>query len=216
METKHTELICILDKSGSMAGLESDTIGGFNTLIAKQKKEIGEVIVTTVLFDTYYTIVHNRIPLQAVKPLSEKEYSVGGLTALLDAVGTTIDLIHVNIEKGEYKEYPSVMVVIITDGMENSSTNYTLPMVKKNIEYNKEMYNWEFIFLGANIDAFQAAQSLGISKDRASSFHADKTGVSINFSVVSESVSQIRRGKGIDPRWKDKIEKDFESRKKIN
>ncbi len=216
MEKKHTELVCILDKSGSMSGLESDTIGGFNTLINNQKKEEGEVVVTTVLFDTYYTILHNRIPLKEVELLSEKDYTASGTTALLDAVGSTIDHLSKHITQLEDLEYPAVLVVIITDGEENSSSKYTLKSVKKSIEFYKEHHTWEFIFLGANIDAFQAAQNLGIARERASSYHADATGVNINYDVLSQSVSKIRSGKCIDDKWKEKIEEDFKRRKKGN
>jgi len=213
MEKKHTELVCILDKSGSMSHLESDTIGGFNTLINNQKEEEGTVLVTTVLFNTNNTILHNRIPLEEVEPLTKKEYSASGGTALLDAVGTTIDMLSKKIAQSETATYPTVLCVIMTDGEENSSCSYTLKRVKKVIEFYKENHDWEFIFLGANIDAFQKAQDLGIPKERASSFHADKEGITINFEVLSESISHFRASEGIDDNWKDKIEEDFNRRK---
>jgi uncharacterized protein YegL len=213
MEKKHTELVCIIDKSGSMSHLEGDTIGGFNTLINNQKEEEGTVLVTTVLFNTNNTILHNRIPLEEIEPLTKKEYSASGGTALLDAVGTTIDMLSKKIAQTETTTYPTVLCVIMTDGEENSSCNYTLKRVKKAIEFYKENHNWEFIFLGAHIDAFQTALDLGIQKERASSFHADKEGITINFEVLSESISHFRASEGIDDSWKDKIEKDFNSRK---
>ncbi|MDT4761135.1 VWA domain-containing protein [Sphaerochaeta sp. PS] len=214
METKDTELVFILDRSGSMVGLESDTIGGFNSLLKAQKKEEGVARVTTVLFDHRYTMLHDRVPIREVKPLTEKEYEVGGTTALLDAVGRTIDAFSYDRIAKEQKEVPSVLFVIITDGQENSSSDYTLAQIRTRIEECKESRGWEFIFLGANIDAFQAASSMGIAHNRTASYLADSIGVTVNFKALENSVSSMRSGKGIDDNWKDAVEKDFAGRRK--
>ncbi|MDA8226514.1 MAG: VWA domain-containing protein, partial [Desulfitobacterium hafniense] len=158
MKTNITELVFILDKSGSMSGLESDTIGGFNAMVSKQQKEPGEAIVTTVLFDDNYELLHDRISIKGIRPITEKEYYVGGCTALLDAIGKTIQKIS-NVQKqtSEDQRADKVVLVITTDGMENASREYTADSIKKMIERQKEKYDWEFIFLGANIDAIATA-----------------------------------------------------------
>ena len=167
-----TELVFILDKSGSMCGLEADTIGGFNSMLRKQKAIEGECRITTVLFDNNYELLHDRIDIKAVSPITEKEYQVGGSTALLDAIGKTINKI-VNAQKHTAKEYRAekVMFVIITDGEENSSREYSAECIRQMIEYQKTHYGWEFIFLGANIDAIKTAVYFGISPDRAQNYH---------------------------------------------
>jgi len=208
-----TELVFILDRSGSMSGLESDTIGGFNGMLEKQKKEPGEAIVTTVLFDDRYELLHDRINLRGIAPITEKEYYVRGSTALLDAVGRTINKI-VNVQKhtSEDERAEHVMFVIITDGMENASREFSYEKVRQMIEHQKNKYGWEFIFLGANIDAVATAERFGISKDRAANYNADGEGTLLNYAVVSQTVSCFRTNKKISENWKAPIEEDFKKR----
>jgi len=210
---KKTELVFILDKSGSMSGLEDDTIGGYNAMLNKQQKEEGEAIVTTVLFDDNYEIIHDRTNLKEIKPLTEKEYFVGGTTALLDAVGITINKI-VNATKNTKKEHQAdkVMFVIITDGMENASREYKDKKIKAMIENQKEKYNWEFIFLGANIDAVKTAASYGIDRDRAANYNADSVGTKLSYNMVSEVISDIRMERPVSSEWIEKIEDDYKIR----
>lgn len=210
MKTNTTELVFILDKSGSMSGLESDTIGGYNAMLKKQQEEPGEAIVTTVLFDDNYEILHDRTNIKGIKPITENEYYVGGLTALLDAIGKTINKI-VNATKHTAKEHQAdkVIFVITTDGMENASKEYEHHKVKEMIEWQKSRYNWEFIFLGANIDAVSAARDLGISEDRAANYHADGEGTMLNYNVVSEAIINLRANKKVDASWKKEIEDDY-------
>lgn len=213
MKKNLTELVFILDRSGSMSGLESDTIGGYNALLEKQKKEEGEAIITTVLFDDNYELLHDRINIRGIKPITDKEYYVRGTTALLDAVGRTIQKI-INVQKhtSDEEKAENVMVVITTDGMENASREYTYKKIKDMIENQKTKYGWEFIFLGANIDAIATAEKFGISEDRATNYKADSIGTSLNYEVLSETVSHIRANRKISENWKDRIEKDFEKR----
>jgi uncharacterized protein YegL len=215
MKANLTELVFILDRSGSMAGLESDTIGGFNSMLKKQKEEAGEAVVTTVLFDDKYELLHDRIDIGGIRPITEKEYFVRGSTALLDAIGNTISKI-ANVQKQSSEEYRAdrVMFVITTDGMENASREYTFEKVKRMVEDQKEKYGWEFIFLGANIDAISTAASFGISADRAANFVCDSKGTNLNFKVVSEAVSAFRACRPISDDWKEEIDKDFRSRGK--
>lgn len=215
MENKITELVFILDKSGSMSGLESDTIGGFNSMLKKQQKEEGEAIVTTVLFDDKYDIIHDRINIKAIKPLTEKEYFVEGSTALLDAIGKTIVKIG-NVQKNTDKDFRAdkVVFVITTDGMENASREYTYEKIRTMIENQKVKYQWEFIFLGANIDAISTAERFGIGADRAATYHADSKGTQLNYDVVSEVVSDFRANRAVSHNWKKKIEMDYKDRKK--
>ena len=213
MAAKITELVFILDKSGSMSGLERDTIGGFNSMLAKQKEEPGEVIVTTVLFDHGYELLHDRTNIQGVRPITEKEYSVGGCTALLDAVGKTINKISTSQKfVCESQRSDKVMFVIITDGMENSSKEFDHGKVKEMIETQKKEHEWEFIFLGANIDAVSTAAKIGIMANRAANYHADSQGTRMNFNVISEAVSCLRQNSTIAEDWKAEIDADFESR----
>lgn len=207
------ELVFILDKSGSMSGLESDTIGGYNSMLARQKQVEGECVVTTVLFDHGYELLHDRIDVKAVQAITEDDYQVGGSTALLDAMGRTINKI-ATAQKNTSEEYRAekVMCVIITDGEENSSREFSLEKVKQLVEQHKEKANWEFVFLGANMDAIQTAGYFGISADRAQSFHADKEGVALNFAVMSESVAEFRRSGKVADNWKERIESDFKRR----
>ncbi len=215
MENKITELVFILDKSGSMSGLESDTIGGFNAMLNKQQKEDGEAIVTTVLFDDKYEIIHDRINIKGIKPITEKEYFVEGSTALLDAIGKTIHKIS-NAQKNTQKEYRAdkVVFVITTDGMENASREYTYEKIRTMIERQKKEYKWEFIFLGANIDAISTAERFGIGADRAATYHADSEGTQLNYDVVSEVVSDFRANRVVGRSWKEKIEEDYKGRKR--
>ena len=213
MKKNLTQLVFILDRSGSMAGLESDTIGGFNAMLEKQKKEDGECIITTVLFDHEVELLHDRIDIRAVKTMSEKEYMVRGSTALLDAIGKTIHKIG-NAEKNTAEEYRAekVMAVIITDGEENSSRFYSLKEVKHMIERQKERYGWEFIFLGANIDAVKTATRFGIDKDMAVDYVPDKEGIQLNFSMMSEAVASYRACGSVPQSSLNKIRKDMKKR----
>jgi len=211
-----TEIVFILDRSGSMAGLESDTIGGFNSLIAKQKKENGQALVSTVLFDDRSDVLHDRIPLDKIAPMTDDDYFVRGCTALLDAVGGAIHHIG-NVHKyARPEDRPEkTMVIITTDGMENASKRYTYEKVKSMIERQKEKYGWEFIFLGANIDAVEVAGRFGISEDRAANYHSDEEGTALNYEVLSEAICQVRMGCApLSAGWKKKIDADFERRKR--
>lgn len=214
MANKESELVFILDKSGSMTGLESDTIGGFNSLVKKQKAEEGVARVTTVLFDHRYTLLHERLPLKEVQPLTNKEYEPEGTTALLDAVGRTIDSLLENLIGIPKESYPSVLVVIITDGEENASKDYSLQRIRKRIEFCKESEGWEFLFLGANIDAFAAAENIGISRGKTATYHADAQGVGVNFDALNGAMSQVRCSCAIPDNWKDGIDEDFKKRNK--
>ena len=208
-----TELVFILDKSGSMAGLEADTIGGFNAMLKKQKKEEGDAIVTTVLFDHQYDVLHDRINVKGISSLTEEDYEVGGSTALLDAIGFTIQKI-INVQKrtSEEERAEKVLFVITTDGMENASREFTGSKIKTMVQHQKERYGWEFLFLGANIDAVSTAARFGIEEDFAVDFHADAVGTQVNYEVVSEAVSNIRTGQKIDRSWKQEIERDYNRR----
>lgn len=213
MKNDLTELVFILDRSGSMGGLESDTIGGYNSLLQKQKDEGGEALITTVLFDNKYELLHDRINLKDIEPITDREYYVRGSTALLDAIGSTINKIG-NVQKhiAEEERAEHVMFVITTDGMENASREFTYGKVCQMIEHQKDKYGWEFIFLGANIDAISVAKSIGINHDRAVKFKADNKGISMNYSVISEAVSSLRKGDALDGTWKASIEDDYNER----
>ena len=212
-----TELVFILDKSGSMSGLENDTIGGFNAMLTKQKTLESECRVTTVLFDNEYELIHDRIDIQAIHPISDKEYQVGGTTALLDAVGRTIYKID-NAQKHTAEEYRAeqIMFVIITDGEENSSREYSAKSIKDLIKQKKEKDAWEFVFLAANIDAVETAGKYGISADRAVDYLADSEGTELIFKVMSNAVAAFREAGRIDDRCFDEIRKDVKRRGKQN
>ncbi|TXC92683.1 VWA domain-containing protein [Metabacillus litoralis] len=213
MKKDVTEIVFILDKSGSMAGLESDTIGGMNSMLNKQKKAEGEAFVTTVLFNHHIEIVHDRINVRGISPMTENDYEVGGTTALLDAIGFTIQKI-VNVQKHtkEDERANKVLFVITTDGMENASREFTPEKIKKLIQHQKERYEWDFIFLGANIDAVATAATFGIDEDFAVEYHADNIGTQLNYETVSEAVVKLRSGKKIDRSWKKGIERDYNHR----
>jgi uncharacterized protein YegL len=208
-----TELVFILDKSGSMSGLEADTIGGFNAMLAKQQALEGECHITTVLFDNSYELLHDRIDIKAVSAITEKEYQVGGTTALLDAIGRTIHKIG-NAQKHTADDYRAekVMFVIITDGEENSSREYSAEKVKAQIERQKTEYGWEFIFLGANIDAVQTAGRFGIDSDRAIDYIADSEGTELNFKVMASTVATFRKSGTVDEACLNEIRKDVKRR----
>lgn len=208
---KDVELVFILDRSGSMGGLESDTIGGYNSMLSKQKKEkTGKVSVTTVLFDDQYELLYNQVPIEKVSPMTEEEYYVRGSTALLDAIGKTVMQVKANQDKKEIKD--KVLFVIITDGMENASREYRVEQVKKLIEERKEKDNWEFLFLGANIDAIGAAKDLGIDSSRAVRFKSDKKGTAKNYEILNEAIKEIRGGYQLNDSWKNGIEEDVKNR----
>lgn len=209
-----TEMVFILDRSGSMCGLEKDTIGGFNSMLRKQKNEEGEAFVTTVLFDNEYWLLHDRLPVKEVPEMTDNEYRPRGTTALIDAIGRTISHI-VNIHKYQRKENvpENTIFVIITDGMENASHIYSSEKVKRMIEHEKEKYGWEFIFLGANIDAVETARHFGISKDRAVNYNCDSQGTKLNYEVVSEAVSCCRMSVPLQAEWSAKIDEDYRNRR---
>ncbi|HJB24601.1 MAG TPA: VWA domain-containing protein [Candidatus Jeotgalibaca pullicola] len=210
---KETELVFILDKSGSMGGLEEDTIGGYNAMLKKQKMLAGDCRITTVLFNNGYELLHDRVDIKEVSPITSKEYQVGGTTALLDAIGMTIYKVeHIQKDMNEECCSENVMFVIITDGEENSSREYSVERVKALIEQQKIKHEWEFIFLGANIDAVKAAGRFGISPDRAQNYHADSQGVELNFRVMSDAVAVYRKKSSIPPSWNKEIQKDYKKR----
>ncbi len=215
MKNEMTELVFILDKSGSMSGLEKDTIGGFNALIEKQRKLPGDARVTTVLFNQSYELLHDRISLTGISPLTDSDYEVGGTTALLDAIGSAIQKIS-NAQKRtrEQEQADKVMFVITTDGMENSSCEYTYKKIHELIALKKKHFNWEFIFLGANIDAVATARQFGVAEEYAVEYHADAAGTELNFNVLSEAVASYRTSGSINRNWKKEIEKDYKSRNK--
>ncbi len=214
MKNNITELVFILDRSGSMSGLEKDTIGGFNSMLEKQKREPGEAFVSTYLFDNAAELVHDRAPVRDVPEMTDKVYYVRGCTALLDAVGGAIDHIKSIHRYARPEDVPEhTLFVITTDGMENASHHYSAEQVKAMIEHEKEKYGWEFLFLGANIDAVAAAGHIGIGADRAVSFHNDSVGIATNYETVACAVSAVRSAKPLTERWKEKIERDFQSRK---
>ena len=206
----------ILDRSGSMSGLESDTIGGYNSMLKKQRETEGEVLVSTVLFDHNIEVLHDRVPLDKIPVMTEKDYYVRGCTALLDAVGGAIHHIG-NVHKYAREEDrpEKTIIVITTDGMENASHIYSCDRVKQMVERQKEKYGWEFLFLGANIDAIETAGRFGISADRAANYNSDHEGTALNFDVLSETVSEMRCcAAPIGAGWKKRIEEDFKKRGK--
>ena len=215
MKNNITELVFILDRSGSMSGLESDTIGGFNSLIRKQKNEEGECFVSTVLFDHETKVLHDRIKLEEVPEMTERDYEVRGCTALIDAIGGAIHHI-ANIHKyAREEDVPeNTLFVIMTDGMENASHLYSSDEVKKMIEREKEKYGWEFLFIGANIDAVETAKHFGINEDRAVNYNADSEGTGIVYESVSDAVRSVRAQMPLSCAWSERIDNDYKDRRK--
>ena len=213
MKKNLTEMVFILDKSGSMAGLEADTVGGFNSMIERQKQQEGEAYVSTVLFSNESTVIHDRVDVRKIEPLTERQYRVGGCTALIDAIGGAIHHIGCVHRYARPEDVPEHTVfVITTDGMENASHRYTSDQVKQMVKRQKEKYGWEFLFLAANIDAVETAARFGIAEDRAVNFRNDGEGQRLNYRVVGDTVSCIRASKAVDRAWKCRIEEDYESR----
>lgn len=215
MKNNITELVFILDRSGSMAGLESDTIGGFNALIEKQRKQDGECYVSTVLFDNVSEVLHDRVKLSEIERMTEDDYTVRGCTALIDAIGCAIRHI-ANIHKyARPEDVPEhTMFVITTDGQENASHIYSSDEVKEMVEHEKEKYGWEFLFIGANIDSVETAKHFGIGADRAVNYHADSQGTEVVFNTVAETVCSMRASMPLASNWSDNINADFNSRNK--
>ena len=213
MKAKFTELAFILDRSGSMGGLEGDTIGGYNTMLAKQRAAAGEARITTVLFDDRYELLHNRADIRSAAPITEREYFVRGSTALLDAIGRTIDTL-IRAQRNADREHRAerVIFVITTDGMENASREYDSARVKAMIERQKNRYGWEFLFLGANIDAIETAGRFGIASNRAQNYCADEEGTRLNYRAMSEAVLSFRRCGKVSEHWGDAIQEDFRRR----
>ena len=214
MRKNLTEIVFILDRSGSMSGLERDTIGGFNSMIEQQKKAEGEALISTVLFDNVSEVLHDRVNVRNIRPMNDRDYTVRGCTALLDAIGGAIHHIG-NIHKYARKEdVPEhTLFVIMTDGMENASRIYSSNKVKKMIERQKNRYGWEFLFIGANIDSVETAKHFGINSDRSVNYHADGQGTAVVFDAVSKTVCNFRQSRPLSSSWSDEIDKDYESRK---
>ena len=215
MKKNLTEIVFILDRSGSMSGLEQDTIGGFNSLIEKQKKEDGEAYISTVLFDHISEVLHDRVDLKKIKPMTEDEYYVRGSTALLDAVGGAINHIG-NVHKYARKEDvpEKTIFVIMTDGYENASTNYRYNEIRRMIARQKKKYGWKFMFLGANIDAVSEARKFGVDEEMAVEYHSDKKGTAVSYDAICGAVSNCRMYGAVPPTWKANVEKDRKSRKR--
>ena len=215
MKNNITELVFILDRSGSMSGLEADTIGGFNSLIEKQRGQDGECCVSTVLFDNDSQVLHDRVRLADVKPMTDRDYTVRGCTALLDAIGGAIrHIAHIH-KYARPEDVPEHTVfVITTDGMENASRHYDAERVKRMIEHEKEKYGWEFLFLAANIDAVSTARRFGIGADRAVNYHADRQGTEIIYDTVAEAVCSVRAARPLSAEWSARINEDYNGRRK--
>ena len=215
MKKNLTEIVFILDRSGSMAGLEGDTIGGFNGMIEKQKCEPGEAYVSTVLFDNVSEVIHDRVDIQKIEPMTNRDYYVRGCTALLDAVGEAIHHIG-NVHKYAREEDrpEKTLFVITTDGMENASRKYSYEKVRSMIQRQQEKHGWEFIFLGANIDAAKEAARFGISEDRAANYHADHKGTAVIYEAMSEAVCNVRACRPMSADWKKNVDADYKKRGK--
>ena len=214
MKKQLTELVFILDRSGSMFGLEADTIGGFNSMIARQRMQSGEAYVSTVLFNGTTTVLHDRVPLTRIEPMTERQYQTGGCTALLDAIGGAIHHIG-NVHKyAREEDRPEhTLFVITTDGLENASHAYSADQVRRMIRRQRENYGWEFIFLGANIDAVETAAHIGIDRSRAVNYHSDSRGTRLNYEVLSEAISSVRSCKPLEENWARRIDEDYLGRK---
>ena len=217
MKNSITELVFILDRSGSMAGLESDTIGGFNSMIEKQKKQDGACFVSTVLFDNESEVLHDRMKLADIPKMTDRDYTVRGCTALIDAIGGAIRHIG-NIHKyARPEDVPEhTMFVITTDGLENASRHYSSEQVKQMIERQKEKHGWEFLFIGANIDAVETAARYGIGRDRAVNYHADRQGTQVLYQTVNDAVCCFRSSQPLQTSWSEQINADFQRRGKKN
>ena len=213
MNKNLTEIVFILDRSGSMSGLESDTIGGFNAMIEKQKKAPGEALVSTILFDNVSEVIHDRVNIRDIKPMTDREYCVRGCTALLDAIGGAIHHIG-NVHKyAREEDVPAhTLFVITTDGMENASHIYRIDKVKQMIQRQQEKYGWEFLFLGANIDAIETASHFGIDADKAANYQCDCEGTALNYEVLNDAISAVRCNAALDSSWKKRIDKDYKKR----
>lgn len=211
MKKNLAELVFILDRSGSMHGLEKDTIGGFNSLIEKQKKEPGEAIVTTILFNDKYQVIHDRISISKIPSLTSNEYFVGGCTALLDAVGTAItNMINIRKKTPESSQPEKTIFIITTDGRENASVEYSYKKIKQMIETQKEKYKWEFIFLGANIDVEKEAEKLGVNRECSVSYHCDSQGLDLCYEGISMAILECRKSKNLSTsKWRKKIDADY-------
>ena len=210
MNQNLTEIVFLLDRSGSMSGLEADTIGGFNSMLEKQKEEPGEAILSAVLFDHECEVVYDRVDIQKAKPMTEKQYYTRGSTALLDALGGAVRHIATAHRYAREEDRPGKTIfVITTDGMENASRRWTYHDVRRLVEHEKEVYGWEFLFLGANMDAISAAGKMGISADRAVRYECDGEGTTLNFRVVSDAMRAMRCDAPLDANWKTEIEKDY-------
>ena len=208
-----TEMVFILDRSGSMHGMEADTIGGFNSMIEKQKALEGHACVSTILFDHESVVLHERVGLSKIQPMTDRDYTVRGCTALLDAIGGAIHhiaLVHKYARKEDVPEH--TVFVIITDGMENASRHYSAERVKQMIEKEKNKYGWEFLFLGANIDAVETAANFGIAQDRAVSYRSDSQGTRLNYEVVHDAVACVRQCAPLSADWKRRVEEDMQDR----
>ncbi|MBE6597509.1 MAG: VWA domain-containing protein [Ruminococcaceae bacterium] len=216
MKNNITEIVFILDRSGSMSGFEADTIGGFNSTIEKQKEKDGKVYVSTVLFDNESEVIHDRVEIGEIKPMTREDYQVGGCTALLDAVGGAIHHIG-NVHKyARPEDVPEHTIFIITtDGMENASHRYDSRTVKAQIERQREKYGWEFIFLAANIDAVETAENIGIRRERAVNYTQDTEGVNVTYETMSEAIMSVRCGCDLDTsEWRKKLDNDNKRRRK--
>ena len=213
MKNNITELVFILDRSGSMSGLEGDTIGGFNSLIEKQRRQDGECYVSTVLFDNVSEVLHDRVRLSEIRKMTEDDYTVRGCTALIDAIGSAIHHIATIHKYARREDVPEhTMFVIMTDGMENASRKYSSREVKRMIEKEKKKYGWEFLFIGANIDSVETAGHFGIGADRSANYHADGKGTAVVFEAVADTVSCMRKSRPITADWSGKINEDYNSR----
>ncbi len=213
MKNNITEIVFILDRSGSMSGLERDTIGGFNAMIEQQKNVEGEALISTVLFDTVSEVLHDRVPVKDIRPLTERDYTVRGCTALLDAIGGAIHHMRTIHKYARAEDVPEhTMFIITTDGIENASRRYSREKVKRMIERQKATYGWEFLFLGANMDAIETAGQVGIGADRAVNYQCDSEGTALNYEVVSEAIRSVRCSKPLCAEWKQRIDEDYKQR----
>ena len=213
MKKDLTELVFILDESGSMSGMVADTIGGFNSMIEKQRREAGEAYVSTVLFSNDSRVIHDRVSLERVEPLTDRQYIPRGCTALLDALGGAIRHIGNVHRYARAEDVPEhTIFVITTDGMENASHRYTRAEIRRMVERQKELFGWEFLFLGANIDAISAAEDIGIHRDRAVKYVQDRAGMELNYRVLSDTLCAFRSARPVSGDWKAEIEADEQRR----